>query len=263
MKNLIAKISIIFLIFGITSCISKKDEPVKLRVVSLQGKAKPVDIKTPDLNVKALQEQGRSYSTRSRYVETPPIDSKSTNQEYYSNSFYENKYNRPAVDDVKNQEQEIVYRNDFNKDAPSSNEVKYILDSGQSHQGKNPIIVQSNSEGKNYQFAPKAEGTVEFDLAEAKDDKKSAPVKKKAVVKESKKKTNTTGYFVQVGAFTNKANANKSLNYMKKFHKGMVQYQKPNYKVILGPFSKRSSAQNLYNEIKQSGHDALIINTSY
>ncbi|MBL6664979.1 MAG: SPOR domain-containing protein [Rickettsiales bacterium] len=258
MRSVITQIFIIFLLFSLTSCENNKDAPVKLRVVSLQGKAKPVDIKTPDLNIKALKEQGGSYS-RSHYVETAPINNRANSQEYYNNSFYENKYNAPSSQKINTSEQEVVYRNEFNNDAATSSQnVRYILDSKKSNQDENPIIVQNNSN------APKINKTIEFDLSDAKSE---STRKEKKPVKKQVEKINSSGYFVQVGAFKSKKNADKSLNYMRKFHNGVVKNNVATsgikYKVILGPFAKRSSAQTLYNTIKKSGHDALIIKTRY
>lgn len=271
MKNLITQIFIIFVLFFLSACQNKKNEPVKLRVVSLQGKAKPVDIKTPDLNIKALREQGRSHSySSSHYVETPPQENRATRQkENYSNEFYDHKYNKNSFDNIDAQKQEVVYRSDFNEQNNEKTDVKYILDTN-SKQGKNPIIIQESSNVKT--IAANDNQTVEIDLSNNAVVEKTAPtvVKKAKIKKKAKKiakKRNKKGYFVQVGAFSNKRNANRSLAYMKKFHKGLVKNVKTKsavkYKVILGPFPKRSSAQIIYNNIKKSGHDALIIRTSY
>lgn len=271
MKNLITQIFIIFVLFSLTSCQNKKDEPLKLRVVSLQGKAKPVEIKTPDLNVEALREQGKSNSySSSHYVETPLQDNRAVRKtENYSNEFYDNKYNKNGFDNINSQQQEVVYRSDFNEQNNEKTDVKYILDTN-SKQGKNPIIIQESSNVKT--IDDNDNQTVEIDLSNNAVVEKTTPkeIEKTEIKKEVKKiapKVNKNGYFVQVGAFKNKRNADRSLAYMKKFNKGLVQNVTANseikYKVILGPFSKRSSAQIIYNKIKKSGHDALIIRTSY
>lgn len=267
MKSFIKYIFITLLAVNMFSCVNNKNEPVKIRVVSLQGKAKPVNIKTPDLNIKALNDQGRA---RSNYVEmVPEKNNKVNNYGDRKNSFYENKYNRPSTQSGVLKEQEVVYRNDFDKQSTQkADKVKYILDSN-NHQGKNPIIIQNNSNLNSIESAPDNNKTVEIDLSSGGSiDKQQLTKRTQSKVKKAKSKNVLKeGYFVQVGAFRNKKNANRSLAYMKKFNKGFVKFSnsqsKIKYKVVLGPFPKRSAAQSVYKEIKQSGHDALIIKTTY
>jgi len=263
MKSLIKQIFIILLAINTFACVPKDDGPVKIRVVSLQGKAKPVDVKTPDLNIKALREQGRA---RSPYIEIPQARSRGANN--YQNSFYENKYNNPAAKPDPSKEQEVVYRNEFDKKTASDSDgVKYILDSN-NYQSSNPIIIQNNSNKTTLETAPDNSKTVEIDLSTPTGGSKvTKKYKTKSVAKRRAQKVSKKGYFVQVGAFKSKKNANRSLAYMKKFNKGFVKNSGAKsgikYKVVLGPFSKRSSAQSLYKKVKDSGHDALITKLSY
>jgi len=266
MKSLIKQILIILLAVNIFSCASNKEGPVKIRVVSLQGTAKPVNIKTPDLNIQALREQG---TVRSSYVEiSPPGNNRITNYDTQKNSFYQKKYNSSDVQPDMAIEQEVVYRNEFDKKPEDkSNKVKYILDSN-NHQGNNPIIIQNNSNVKDITSVPDNDKTVEIDLSS--EDVVQKKPKKRYIARVKKiqaPQVTQNGYFVQVGAFKNKINADRSLAYMKKYNEGFVKYSNTDssikYKVVLGPFPKRSDAQTLYKDIKQSGHDALIIKTSY
>lgn len=273
MKNLLVKIFIIISITIVYSCAKYDDnKPVKIRVVNLQGNAKPVDIKTPDLNIKALQEQGRTTSQYFQIAQRNnqnqiPAQEQGRNSPSFSNSFYENKYNNQTPKESQQyQNQEIIYQNPNPQNNAKANarDVKYVLDT-KNNVKENPIIVNDN---KIKDSALNVEKEVEFNLAgdesSAKKTKKTFKIKKPKTQKSSITKS---GYFVQVGAFKNRNNANKSLNYMKKFHSGRVQYKKNkaniNYRVILGPFSKRASAQQLYNKVKKSGSDALIIKTKY
>lgn len=70
----------------------------------------------------------------------------------------------------------------------------------------------------------------------------------------------TTLYKVQVGAFSIKSNADNLANELKsKGYDAIVIYQGGYYKVQVGAFKVRSNAEALANELKAQGYDVIIV----
>jgi len=241
MKNTFLKILILSLcLFGI-SCKKSQKEPVQIRIVDLQGKPGRVVTKTPDLNVSALQQQGRLANTS--YV--------NSKEEQYSN----NKYNEVPQDSLR--ETLNAPQGQFAPANQDSN-VNYGLDtkSAKADTSLSPSYDLNNASAKEG-----SNNKIKFDLK--KDTKKSA---KKAPKKARSKKIYKpikNGWYVQVGSFKYKSNAKRALKKMEKFHSGKIRSVKRKdreiNRVLLGPFAKKSQASSLLNKVKKAGHDAILV----
>ena len=221
-------LAVIFSLFFV-SCAGGGDE-AQIRIVDLQGHAKPVATKIPELNKQALAAQGAI-----------PAD----DQIVYNSS--------SQLNQNKNSNQ------DFG--AMSSRAIQETL---QSQQYKNPKIVEE----KQTQIAPRTKDQeVEYDLSE--DVKEPIELPKVVATKEkksAKKSTSKKGYFVQVGSFINHASAKQTLDSMKKFEKESggamvetVEGEKTIYRALLGPFENKKQAMAMMKKIKNSGRDAIIV----
>lgn len=85
--------------------------------------------------------------------------------------------------------------------------------------------------------------------------------------KSSTKTQNTTHnatpkftWFVQVGSYSSKENANKAmLDYKKKGYSSEVAYLSGQYKVRIGPLKTQDNAKNVQSELKRNGVNSYII----
>lgn len=255
MKNILLKITIIFLLFGFSSCAKKTNEPVKIRVVNLEGKVAPVNIKTMDLNVEALQQQGK---VRSKYIvsNSPPNNANQQNERLASEANIRNNI------DLGTPQPE----NNFTKIVEEKSIKNEIFATKVEDENKAPLIYKlqndSTKEVDNV-FLDSDKESIEIDLSKEVVAKKTPEKKaKKTVAKKSKAKA-TKEYFVQVGSFGSQENANYKLSDMKKFHSGEVKQKMVNgaitNRVLLGPFADKNNARKLLNEVKNSGHEAILI----
>ncbi len=252
-------LSVISLLF-FAACVIKNDQP-QVRIVDLQGRAKPVKTRFPELNAQALASQG--FSSGARDINQPAQD-----VGYRSSS-------RDVAD--KDATKEIA-RSDFG--ASSAQSMKETLQPSASKESKkdefsdqeNPSVVKNAGSGSGNE-------PVQYDLTEAKSDdinesnsvvvvpakKTSKKSNKKIVLEEvAPREISNSGkkFFAQVGSFSSRANAEATLAKMKKFHLGKVEVSKGEktvYRVWLGPVSDRKQANALIKKIKDSGGDAVLV----
>lgn len=235
--NFFSKSLVIFLSLFFASCSSKNDQP-QIRIVDLQGKARSVVTRTPELNAQALASQGMSSEIR-----TAPrkVEIRQQNNEDFGAA---------SSQAIQQTLQTQPYENlSQNRQEDSTN----ISDNA---------IVAAGS-------ADKQERVVEYDLS--KEDQAEKPVAKKSKQKISAKKitkeiapkaSKGKKFFVQVGSFSNSVNADSELKKMKKFHSGKVEVvegEKTIHRVLLGPFSSKSKAQEMVATIANSGHPAILV----
>ncbi len=265
----------LILIIGLFLVSCTKSSEKKIRLVDMQGKAHDVKTRVPELNVGLLKSQNvqnsQSQSFSSGNLYSNPIP----NQENYGAQ------TNPSAQQSLNK-----YANADYAEA-SANIIEQTL---QAPQNSNSKVVTSDTNFKNNDSSvkanvdngPKILATIgqkqESDVAEyslnesaKKDEASNSKIKKsqKKIFtsakkgKISKKAVSSSGFFVQVGAFSNSANAETSLSEMQKFSDGKIEEADLNdkklYRVLLGPISSKSKALQLMNEIKNSGHDAVIV----
>ena len=244
MKRISTKNFIVFFSLFLASCMAKNDQQAKIRIVDLQGKSHPVIMKTPELNSQALASQGNM--PRRENINNPAVP------QNYS-------YNNPAVNNA-----------DFG--AASSQMVQQTLQSSANPTWQKPAMQENVKDVSDNSIiaagsatVAEEEQTVVYDLAEKpaapkkvkKSAKKISAQKSVEKVSGSKKK-----FFAQVGSFTNQGNADNTLATMKKFHSGkieVVEGERKVYRVLLGPFPTRATANAMVKEITTSGHDAILV----
>jgi len=245
MKNfsIFAKFLSLILLLSFTACVKKDEEP-QVRIVDLQGRAKSVRTRMPELNAKAMAEQGFSAAPRDINQASPDVG-----------------YRSPAT--MANNK-----KDDFA--TASANNVKQVLQPSQDME-----LVKN--EARNANAAPSNVGAgtgneqIEYNLAEPEQEQRAEtpkiinhnakkPAKKSAPV--AQKTTGGKKFFAQVGSFSSKGNADATLVEMKKFHRGKVEVlegDKTVYRVWLGPFTNRNQANAAIKKIKASGHDAVLV----
>jgi len=256
MKKIFGINFIIFLSLFFVSCAAKDEQQTTIRIVDLQGKAHPVVTKTPDLNVQALASQGRIQEERGTFRNAG------------------NQATNPSVNNQQNLAQNSAPVNqDFG--AASSEAIKNTLQSPSQPQYK---LTEQKPESANNESIVAAgavkekepqEENVEYDLTDSPKaaKEKTSHVKakhtKKPVAKIAAAKTSSgKKFFVQVGSFSSISNANQTLTAMQKFHAGKVETvdgEKTIYRVLIGPFPSKASANEMVKTITGSGHEAILV----
>lgn len=228
------KIFGIFLLLIFASCVAKNDEQTKIRIVDLQGKAHPVTTRVPELNAQAMTMQGNMPQHQPE-VKAP--------QNYTQNN--------PDYGVVSTETIQKTFQAPP-KEINAENKDDTMLAAGAVQ--KDQVVEYDLSEADGAKKVPEKKLTKKEKLAAAKS-KKSTKAGAATAAKSGK-------FFVQVGSFGSISNANQTLAAMKKFHSGKVETiegEKTIYRVLLGPFSTRKSANALVKEITDSGHDAILV----
>jgi cell division protein FtsN len=92
-----------------------------------------------------------------------------------------------------------------------------------------------------------------------------ATTPKKQTAKKKTKKTSKNGkFYIQIGAYSLKSNAEKSLNKYSNINKGMVKNYTNSkgvviYRTVLGPYNSRAQAENDLEKVIQRGHYDVYI----
>ncbi len=257
MTRLIFHIFCIIQLLILSSCIFKDSKP-QIRLVDVNGKSRKIITRIPDLNLKALAQQGHLYSATKDMVEINNAHQENNMSNFKNSHFKKAKTSSSSVNKKPlNNNKNYINKNNRNFAKFSSSTIEDSL-------AKN--IQKSNIK------QPVKE--IEFDLSsQAKRNNDSNRINKKVKNYNSKKiakpksATLNSRYnkevYVQVGSFSKENNAAKFLRYMNKFNKGEIQKIKTIsgqvYRVVLGPFSSIDSANQTVKMVKSSGHDALIL----
>lgn len=237
---LLEKLSAVFLIFILFACVPKDDKQ-QIRIVDLQGKARKVTTRYPELNVPALNAQGKAYEK--------------TSQGAFSNSIKVT--SSPTY----------VKTDEMDREIPLNQNQTTVR--GEIGANSVPQGLKENLEVSQGAAGAQVDEVIEYDLAQESDTPTSKKettnnkVAKSAKEKSQVSKASTKGkYFVQVGSFTNKSSAESTLKKMKKFHSGRIETlygEKTYHRVWLGPFSSKSKANALVKKIKASGSLAILV----
>jgi cell division protein FtsN len=237
--SLLKKLLAVFLTFALFACMPKDDKP-QVRIVDLQGKARNVTTRYPELNVPALNAQGKAYEK--------------TSQGAFSNSI------KVTSSPTYVKKDEVALEVPLNQDQP--------LNTKQNEIGVNSVTQPLKENPNVNQGAANAgvDEVVEYDLGQeapvvtSKKDNKSTKVSKDKPIANN---SSTKGqYFVQVGSFSSESSAKDILKKMKKFHTGRIETvngEKTYHRVWLGPFSNKSKANELVKKIKASGSSAILV----
>ncbi len=243
MTKQITKSAIIFLILFLNSSCHKifkdfknNNKGKKVRFVSLEGKSRDIDLRTPPQNVEILNEQGRL----SNRVINPP--KQGLNQK---NQISENKY---ATNSAQQElERTLSLPTDNSRRLPNNN------------RRQSTEIVAQNAGNK-----PDSAIVEELKLEEQPEVILS--LKKSKTDKIKQEKTVSSGIYVQTGSFRNESGAKTQLRKISKLpFVNNIKIQnayvkgKKYYRVLVGPFNNKKTAKLETINLKNKGHKSIIV----
>lgn len=244
------KLIIVLLLF-LTSCynfkeFSKNKQNQKIRLVDLQGKSRPIELKTPPQNLTALNKQGNLTINK---INSQPA------QKYQKQNFSQNKYaNLP-----QNELEKTLAMPTKNNVITSNPPIKYK----ETEEKKSNNINAFNKQ--------EVLKEVEYDLAKVKEPKLLNNNKKNNIT--SKKLSVATsnivkkGYYAQAGSFSNEIYAKKHLEKLRKIAPKSTKFniqkakinKKQYYRVLVGPYNYKNSAKSMVNLLKKKKQSSILI----
>lgn len=266
--KIISKIILVTLMFAVASCSFKnfkRDEKPRIRLVDAEGKPHQVAMKTPALNMQALQEQGNLSEEKIISQKENPKDREVIlSKNKYSNGSYDQpnqelqstlqmQQNPQMQNKVARQNQEYMEGQDIagveNISEPKDEMVEYDL-AAEKPIAQEPIAKQTaKKEIKN--------------TVKTKKQKKSRIATETAVTEPLK---SNKGIFVQSGSFSTMQHANIQADEIRKYSENnQVTIQKANvngkiaFRVVVGPFESKQKAALMVEHLDTSGHKSLII----
>ena len=240
-----------------TSCaIDFKKENPKIRLVDINGNSRKIVTRIPDLNLKALANQGKLYSaTKDMMNVNNSHDNKDKLKSFKANKIF--KKNKPVI---KAENSKIKADTAKNSNKAKNNFASFSASTIENSLAKNNVNNKESIKEVEYDLSNNKLVTNKDTKSSKKQKLSSQKNSSKALISQYKPKKNV---YVQVGSFSKKDNANKFLKYMSKFNKGEIQSVKTIsgiiFRVVLGPFSNIDSANKTVKMVKNSGHDALIL----
>lgn len=238
MKKISAKFLAGFFVLILASCAPQEDEQTRIRIVDLEGKARPVSTRLPEGNAQALAAQGMQQQAPVNARPLTAAEAKAQQSLPQNNPDYSQTISQTfqppknaALPPVKEADPSLFGAGPLQEETQT---VEYDLNSPEEKVAKTPV-----------KKTPKAKNSAA----------KKSPAKKAAVAAKGK-------FYVQVGSFGSISNANQTLASMEKFHAGKVETiegQKTIYRVLLGPFPNRTQANAMVKKITSSGHEAILV----
>jgi len=233
----------------------RKSDDVEIRLVNLDGESRKMYTRIPDLNLKALADQGKSsYDVTKNIVSV------------------ENADEIKAARTISVPKGNLVRDNSYNdiKESPSDN-------ASDLESNKNKNFGDFSSKTIDYTFGKKNTDSqdveqIQYDLSKTPKQEAAAKLRDAGNarindVKQQSDSAKPSGakkeIYIQVGSFSKEQNAKNFLKFMNKFNEGEIQRVKSNNRyinrVLLGPMENLSKANSTITSIKNSGHDAIII----
>ncbi len=249
MTKFFYNILLFFCLTLVVSCdLFKKSDDVEIRLVNLEGKSRKMQTRVPDLNLKALADQANLKNNSNNFLVA----------------------NNQQANEPKNEslpQPNLVRDNSYNN-----------IDSQQNQQQNQQDFGQFSSKTVQYSFGQEEKfeeipSQVSYDLSKDENNKEINEVTPTATKNPNLTKSNPSStlsknpdkkeIYVQVGAFSNENNAKNFLKFMKKFSSGQIEKNKTSngfiHRVLLGPMENVDKANNTIKDIKNSGHDAILI----
>ena len=123
--------------------------------------------------------------------------------------------------------------------------------------------IQKNQKSTNLQNK-NAINTASTTVASSTVIKSNTTVTKKAITTTQKTKTQSGKYFLQIGIYAKKENADKAYNKYTKIDKGVIREYKSKdqttkYRVLIGPYTNKADAEKNLEKVIKTGHYDVYI----
>lgn len=238
---------LLFTILTILAGCNRTPQSTQMRIVDLQGNPHNVQMRTPELNMKALAAQGNL--TEEQIKAQPRKADEISPAPIASNKYASSNFAGSSSEALQNTLQLSTdpQRPNYN---PTANEGEVV-----------EVDILTANEGA----SNNKNSTIEYSLGENKKPVAASLEQQKD--KDSSVSKKQKGLFVQTGSFAVLQHAKLSLQKVKKFSdkksKARIEEALSNnqtvYRVLIGPFSNKKSAKITLKKLEKSGHKAIII----
>lgn len=279
--KIISKIILAVSAISVSSCSPvnhsfKRDDKPQIRIVDMQGNPRPVYMKTPTLNMKALQDQGnltedKINSQKANPNITEPVISKNK----YSNAIYDqqdpilqNTAQMPQNPEIKNQVAEEDYEQNravAGVDTIPAKEKSQKEEMVEYDLGAEKPVAQVFEKGETNAKAHN-KSAIKYKMVQASGAATAVSSTASETTAHSKAPKGKKKIFVQSGSFTTMQHANIQLEEVKKYAQNnpvSIQEAQNNgktiYRVVVGPFATKQKASMMVEHLETSGHKSLII----
>lgn len=253
--RLLSNLSLVPLLL-LSSCFNEASKE-KVRFIGLDGKARKVEMRVPDLNLQAIEEQKKMSQSQGGNV-NPQVqqvqDMPGNNAQKTSN--YQSIVQYPDSMPYQSTKDNNPYNGPYgNPDYGNNYEASKNQESLPSKNNNTPDFEEKMANVKE-------DESTEINLT--KKERVALKEKPAAAIEDESSSVSSAQVFVQVGLFKSKQNADNAIQKHKKFyHDGIVNTvggSKKSYRALIGPFSDVSKAREIIKKIKNSGSDAIIYN---
>ena len=252
----------IFLLFSLAlltfSCIQKpNNQPTEIRIVDLNGKAKPIKRIVPEGNAQILKMQDKEMPENNHNVNIDS-DLEPANKVMADNSLSQNNQNPTTI------QKDLAEQNNNDKtiasNMPFEATVSYDM-SEDDNTNKDETNANDTSKIKNDRLS---DNSLSQQTSQPNKKFKFITTKTKVISNDSDIASGNGKIFIQIGFFSSSVNADNVLAKSKKISSGSIREISINgqsgYKVFLGPISNHKKAIEILTKAKKSGYrDAFIV----
>ena len=257
----------IFLLLALSnlvfSCVTKPtNQPTEIRIVDLNGKAKPIKRMMPEGNAQMLAMQNENAPSNNF--------TQDNNTEISNNTTTENALSLNNQDSIQNTEQPLapIEQNQITDNKPIEAVISYDMSENSNKTNQDETKVETNKT-KASELENNNINNLEPNLTTTKNLQqnkkfKFVSIKTKLIENDSNIKSDGGEILIQIGFFASSSNAENLLAQSKKVSKGLIKEVNVNgqsgYKVFLGPTSNHQSAIKILTKAKKFGYkDAFIV----
>ena len=264
------KLKCLLLLILLPSCIQPGVD--RVRIVDKDGKPANINKIIPAFNEQQIIKQKQAFKdsfTQVNKFRQDFNDINSVQQENLGSNIIEANNNSASFESIQNYPDDIFADRITNYKYLNSDKNVQVIDKSDKKENNNKTILNKVVETtipdnnlkasvSNNKLAKKENTTNKQNSTTKKNT-----TNKKNITKSTTNNINKKGFYIQIGIFNEKSNAENSYKKYSTIHKGgideYISKSKVKYKVLLGPYTNRNTAEKDLEKVIKTGHYDVYI----
>lgn len=264
-----SKLKYIILLILLPSCIQPGID--KVRIVDKNGRPANINKIVPAFNEQQMIKQKQAFKDSFTEVNKFRQDFNEINssqQEDLGSNIIEANNNSTSLNSAQNYPDDIFADRITNYKYLNSDKNVQIIDKSDKKDSNKTIlnkVVETTIPANNLKASVNNNKSTKTENTTNKQNStiKKNTANKKTTTKSTTNNINKKGFYIQIGIFNEKSNAENSYKKYSSIHKGgideYISKSKVKYKVLLGPYTNRNTAEKDLEKVIKTGHYDVYI----
>lgn len=263
------KLKCLLLLILLPSCIQPGVD--RVRIVDKDGKPANINKIVPAFNEQQIIKQKQAFKDSFTQVNKFRQDFNeinSTQQEDLGSNIIEANNNSTSLNSTQNYPDDIFADRITNYKYLNSDKNVQVIDKSDKKDNNKTIlnkVVETTIPANNLKASVNDNKSVKTENTTNKQNStiKKNTTNKQNITKSTTNNVNKKGFYIQIGIFNEKSNAENSYKKYSSIHKGgideYISKSKVKYKVLLGPYTNRNTAERDLEKVIKTGHYDVYI----